>query len=148
MLECTYELLSCCLLAGPLWGSSWAETGRFYVILTSLCFFGRIGSVGRKELRGSANQNVAGKVADFRIISRGTDGISILRKPPKSGNSHFYRSHPVCPKTSKVGIPTRKPGNLKHWSAPRRSSLTRGSGRSRERPPRPPRGWTVPMTRA
>ena len=28
VLECSYELLSCCLLAGPLWGSSWAETGR------------------------------------------------------------------------------------------------------------------------
>ena len=25
----TYELLSCCLLAGPLWGSSWTETERF-----------------------------------------------------------------------------------------------------------------------
>ena len=41
-------------------------------------------------------------------------GSPSLRKPTKSGNSHFYRSHPVCHKTSKVGIPTRKPGNLQH----------------------------------
>ena len=27
--SCSKELLSCCLLAGPLWGSSQAETGRF-----------------------------------------------------------------------------------------------------------------------
>ena len=27
--SCSFELLSCCLLAGPLWGSSQAETGRF-----------------------------------------------------------------------------------------------------------------------
>ena len=27
--KCSFELLSLCLLAGPLWGSSQAEAGRF-----------------------------------------------------------------------------------------------------------------------
>ena len=49
---------------------------------------------------------------NFRVMTAASPG---LRKPPKSGNSHFNCSHPVCPKTSKVGIPTRKPGNLQHW---------------------------------
>jgi hypothetical protein len=59
----SYELLSCCLLAGPLWGSSWAKIDRFYVMLTSLCFFGRIGLRGRKLMRASGNQIAAGHPA-------------------------------------------------------------------------------------
>ena len=43
---CTYELLSCCLSASPLWGmlwgSSWTKTGRFLVIVDVIMFFRKV----------------------------------------------------------------------------------------------------------
>ena len=45
-----------------IWGFFSSRLERFLTIFMSLCFFGRIGSEGRKELRASGNQNVAGKI--------------------------------------------------------------------------------------
>ena len=52
------QFLSC--MNQPLWVCFSVVCSVFYVILRSLCFFGRIRSDRRKASRGSANQNGAG----------------------------------------------------------------------------------------
>ena len=60
-----FDLLSYCQgLAGPLWGSSWAETGRVLREYDVIMFWGRIELRGKEVvMRMSKNQVTAGVVS-------------------------------------------------------------------------------------